>query len=101
MILKSRNYLSETVRTFSLQVLCSVSPDFNPVGNSWARLDKRLLATDPGTLETEKAFKKRVENAVAWLNGSKAESQGFYNSISSMPKRLAGAKQLKGARTSY
>ena len=60
-----------------------------------------FLAADPGTLETEKAFKKRVKNAVAWLNGSKAESQGFYNSISSMPKRLAEAKQLKGARTSY
>ena len=50
------------------------SPDFNPVENSWARLDKRLLATDPRTLETEKALKKRVKNAVAWVNGSKAES---------------------------
>jgi len=75
------------------------SPDFNPIENAWARLDERLAKTDPSKLETEKEHKKRVNNAVKWVNRN--ETEGFKNSISSMPDRLAEAKQLKGARTGY
>ena len=39
-----------------LEKLPPASPDFNPIENAWAELEKRLRKTDPGTLEEEKDF---------------------------------------------
>ena len=75
------------------------SPDLNPIENAWALLDGRLSDTDPGKLEKEPAYKARVENAVRWCN--RAKKALLENMVESMPRRLAAAVQLKGARTSY
>jgi hypothetical protein len=82
-----------------VEKLPPASPDFNPVENAWAELAKRLKTTDPGTMETEKAFKARVTNAVRWLNENMAGE--MQNMVESMPDRLAQAKEKKGARTGY
>ena len=47
------------------------SPDFNPIENTWALLQKRLRKTDPAKLETEAEFKTRVGNAIKWLQENK------------------------------
>jgi transposase len=73
------------------------SPDFNPIENAWAELQKRLRKTDPGTLETEADFKARVANAVKWLE----ENEKLAHMVASMPSRLLECKAKKGARTSY
>ena len=75
------------------------SPDFNPLENAWARLQARLAKTDPSKLENEKAFRQRVKNALKWVN--KNEAADLKKMIASMPRRLAAAKALKGARTGY
>ena len=52
----------------TVQKLPPASPDLrNPIENAWAELEKRLRKTDPGTLETEAAFKARATNGVKWL----------------------------------
>ena len=75
------------------------SPDFNPIENAWAELQKRLGKTDPSKIEKEKDFRVRVNNALNWVNANQAKE--LENMVKSMPDRFAGAKTLKGARTRY
>ena len=79
------------------QKLPPAAPDFNPIENAWAELQKRLRKTDPGTLETEADFKARVANAVKWLE----ENEKLVHLVGSMPARLLECKAKQGARTSY
>ena len=73
------------------------SPDFNPIENAWALLQKRLRKTDPAKLETEAEFKTRVGNAIKWLQ----ENKKLENLVGSMPNRLRECEAKKGARTNY
>ena len=72
------------------------SPDFNPIEDAWAEMNKRLRKTNPAALETEEEFKARVKNAAAWLE----ENNKLVNMVQSMPKRLRECGAKKGARTS-
>ena len=75
------------------------SPDLNPIENAWGMLKQRLEATKPTGWEREKAFKRRVRNAVAWLNSTR--SGALKRTVSSMPRRLELLLQGKGAITPY
>ena len=75
------------------------SPDVNPIGGAWARLDERLRHTDPAKLETAEQFKTRVGNAVRWLN--KSEKEEMVDLVDSMPRRLAAVVRKKGAASGY
>ena len=75
------------------------SPDLNPIENAWALLDRRLAATQPGGWEGEKSFRRRVRNAVRWLNAHRDRVLG--HTISSMPRRLQMVLDYKGAMTEY
>ncbi len=44
---------------------------------------------DPGTLEDFDAFKGRVRNAVAWLNGNAKKKEEMTGAVDSMRRRLA------------
>ena len=70
------------------------SPDLNPIDNVWGMLNNRLEATKPTGWEREKAFKRRVRNAVAWLNSTR--SGALKRTVSSMPRRLELLLQGKG-----
>ena len=75
------------------------SPDMNPIENVWAMLNVRLEGTKPGGWETEKAFRARVRNAVAWVNARR--DGALTRMISSMPRRVKACVQAKGALTPY
>ena len=75
------------------------SPDLNPIENAWALLDRRLAATQPGGWEGEKSFRRRVRNAVHWLNANRSDELG--NMVASMPKRIKMCAERKGAMTEY
>jgi hypothetical protein len=79
------------------------SPDFNPIENAWALLQKRLRTTDPAALETEAEFRVRVANAAKWLQDrtEKGAAGGLQNLVGSMPDRLLQCQKKKGARTGY
>ena len=78
------------------QKLPPASPDLlNPIENAWAELEERLRKTDPGTLETEAAFKARATNGVKWL----VDNKGLARMVESMPSRLLECGEKKGART--
>ena len=62
-------------------------------------MQARLGATDPNKLEKEADFRQRVKNALKWVNAN--EGSQLKNMVTSMPRRLAEAKLLKGARTGY
>ena len=49
--------------------------------------------------ETEKSIRRRVRNAVCWLNANRARSLG--NMVASMAKRVAMCLERKGAMTEY
>ena len=75
------------------------SPDLNPIENAWAILDARLSATAPKGWEREKAFRRRVRNAVSWINASRRGA--LERMVSSMPRRLQACLEAKGAMTPY
>ena len=75
------------------------SPDLNPIENVWALLDIRLAATAPKGFEREKAFRRRVRNAVAWVNRRKADA--VRKALASMPRRLELVRSGRGAMTPY
>ena len=75
------------------------SPDLNPIENTWALLDRRMAATHPGGWEGEKSFRRRVRNAVCWLNANRSDELG--NMVASMPKRMKMCIERKGAMTEY
>ena len=56
---------------------------------------------DPGTLEDFDAFKGRVRNAVAWLNGNAKKKEEMTGAVDSMRRRLQELIRLKGARAGY
>ena len=58
------------------KVLPPYSPDLNPIENAWALLDGRLAATQPRGWEREKSFRRRVRNAVCWLNVNRSRALG-------------------------
>ena len=64
-------------------------------------MDSRLADTDPGTLEKFDAFKERVRNAVAWLNGNAKKKEEMTGAVDSMRRRLQELIRLKGARAGY
>ena len=84
---------------FPCNVLPSYSPDRNPIENAWAVLDGRMAATKPRGWEMEKAFRRRVRNAVCWLNVNRPRALG--NMVASMPHRVAMCLERKGAMTEY
>ena len=53
---------------------------------------------DPGTLEDFDAFKGRVRNAVAWLNGNAKKKEEMTEAVDSMQRRLQELIRLQGAR---
>ena len=55
----------------------------------------------PGTLEDFDAFKGRVRNAVAWLNGNTKKKEEMTGAVDSMRRRLQELIRLKGARAGY
>ena len=75
------------------------SPDLNPIENAWAVLNARVEATKTKGWEREKAFRRRVRNAVAWVNS--ARSGALEKMVSSMPKRVQMCIDSKGALTPY
>ena len=75
------------------------SPDLNPIENVWAMLDTRLEATQPRRWEGEKAFKRRVRNAVTWLNAKRAGA--LKRTVASMPRRIELLLKGRGAITPY
>ena len=75
------------------------SPDMNPIENCWALLDARLQETAPDGFETKKKMRKRVRNAVMWVNANHERS--MLNMVKSMPERIRLCKELKGAMTRY
>ena len=75
------------------------SPDLNPIENVWALLDIRLAATAPKGFEREKAFRRRVRNAVYWVNRNHQKT--LRNAVASMPRRLEVVTSGKGAMTPY
>jgi len=75
------------------------SPDLNPIENVWAILDSRLGATAPRGWEREKAFRRRVRNAVAWVNANRRAT--LRRTVASMPRRLQSCIEVKGALTPY
>ena len=81
------------------KVLPPYSPDLNPIENAWALLDGRLAATKPRGWEREKSFRRRVRNAVCWLNVNRSRALG--NMVASMPQRVAMCLERKGAMTEY
>ena len=56
-------------------------------------------ATKPRGWEMEKAFRRRVRNAVCWLNVNRSRALG--NMVASMPHRVAMCLERKGAMTEY
>ena len=48
---------------------------------------------------SRKSFRRRVRNAVRWLNANRSEELG--NMVESMPKRMKMCIDLKGAMTPY
>ena len=75
------------------------SPDFNPIENAWSLLDERLAHTAPAGFETREKLRKRVRNAVDWLNRNYTKS--FRKMVRSMPDRIEACLELKGAMTRY
>ena len=75
------------------------SPDLNPIENVWALVDGRLAATAPKGFEREKAFRRRVRNAVYWVNRNHQKT--LRNAVASMPRRLEVVTSGKGAMTPY
>ena len=75
------------------------SPDMNPIENAWAVLNARMEATKPKGWEREKAFRRRVRNAVAWMNSTRTGA--FHRIVSSMPKRVEMCIESNGALTPY
>ena len=75
------------------------SPDMNPIENAWSVLNARMEATKPKGWEREKAFRRRVRNAVAWMNRTRGSA--FKKMVSSMPKRVQVCLEAKGALTPY
>ena len=75
------------------------SPDLNPIENVWALVDGRLAATAPKGFEREKAFRRRVRNAISWINRRRAEA--LRKAVASMPRRLELVAEGKGAMTPY
>ena len=75
------------------------SPDLNPIENVWAMLDTRMEATQPTGWEGEKAFKRRLRNAVTWLNAKRAGA--LKKTVASMPRRIELLLKGHGAMTPY
>ena len=75
------------------------SPDLNPIENVWAMLDTRMEATQPTGWEGEKAFKRRLRNAVTWLNAKRAGA--LKETVASMPRRIELLLKGHGAITPY
>ena len=58
-----------------------------------------MAATQPVGWEGEKSFRRRVRNAVRWLNANRSEELG--NMVESMPRRMKTCIDIKGAMTPY
>ena len=71
----------------------------SPSGEEPKRMPRRLAATAPKGFEREKAFRRRVRNAVYWVNRNHQKT--LRNAVASMTRRLEVVTSGKGAMTPY